>query len=76
MLEILLIFSINGDLEDISDRIFTSKNECKEFVNSLAEMDVFKEDDTFKFIASDGMLFKGECVEMKKWFLRKGRLEI
>jgi hypothetical protein len=76
MIEVLLVFSINGAPEEISDRIFYSKQECVEFVNQVAQMDVVKDDYTFKFVASDGMLFKGECAAMKEWFLKKGRLEV
>ena len=76
MIEILLVFSINGSLEDISDRIFTSKTECAEFVNTLAQMEVVDEVGKFKFIANDGAMFKGQCVEMKEWFLKKGKLGI
>ena len=76
MIEILLIFSINGGLEDISDRIFNSYEECTNFVNTVANMDVVNSDYGFKFIASDGALFEGQCVDMREWFLKKGKLEI
>ena len=76
MLEILLIFSVNGGLEDISDKIFTSYEECSTFVNTLAQMDVVNSDYGFKFIASDGVLFEGQCVEIREWFLKKGKLEV
>ena len=72
MLEILLVFSINGGLPDISDRIFTSHDECAEFVNMLAENEVVNSDYGFKFIASDGVIFEGQCIEMKDWFLKQG----
>lgn len=72
MLEILLVFSINGELPDISDRIFTSHDECAEFVNMLAENEVVNSDYGFKFIASDGVIFEGQCIEMKDWFLKQG----
>lgn len=76
MLEVLLIFSVNGGLEDISDRIFTSYEECSTFVNTLAQMDVVNSDYGFKFVASDGVLFEGQCIEMREWFLKKGKLEV
>jgi len=76
VLEVLLIFSVNGGLEDISDRIFTSYEECSTFVNTLAQMDVVNSDYGFKFIASDGVLFEGQCIEMREWFLKKGKLEV
>lgn len=76
MIEILLVFSINNGLQDISDRIFTSYEECSNFVNTVAQMDVVKEDYTFKFVASDGVLIKGQCVAMKEWFLKNGSSNI
>jgi len=76
VLEVLLIFSVNGGLEDISDRIFTSYEECSTFVNTLAQMDVVNSDYGFKFVASDGVLFEGQCIEMREWFLKKGKLEV
>lgn len=76
MLEVLLIFSVNGGLEDISDRIFTSYEECSTFVNTLAQMDVINSDYGFKFVASDGVLFEGQCIEIREWFLKKGKLEV
>lgn len=76
MIEVLLVFSINGGPEEISDRVFNSKEECVEFVNTLAQMEVVEDDYSFKFVASDGMLFKGECAAMKEWFLKKGKLEV
>ena len=71
-----MIFSVNGGLEDISDKIFTSYEECSTFVNTLAQMDVINSDYGFKFVASDGVLFEGQCIEMREWFLKKGKLEV
>ena len=76
MLEILLVFSINGGLEDISDRVFTSYDECVEFVNTVAQMDVVNSDYGFEFISEDAQLFRGQCIEMKEWFLKKGTSSI
>ena len=75
MLEILLVFSVNSAPIEISDRIFNSYEECATFVNTIAETEVVKSDYKFRFIASDGFLFDGQCVEMKEWFLKKGRTE-
>lgn len=71
MLEILLVFSINGELPDISDRIFTTYDECAEFVNTLANDDVVNSDYGFRFLASDGVIFEGQCIDMKDWFLKE-----
>jgi hypothetical protein len=76
MIEVLLVFSINGGLEDISDRVFTSYEECSTFVNTVANMDVVNSDYGFKFVASDGMLFEGQCIEMREWFLKKGDFKL
>lgn len=76
MIEVLLIFSMNGGMDEISDRVFTSYEECAEFVNEVAQMDVVNSDYGFKFVASDGQLFEGQCIEMKQWFLKKGKLGI
>ena len=76
MLEVLLVFAVNSGPQEISDKIFYSYKECTEFVNTVAGMDVVNSDYGFRFVASDGMLFDGQCVEMKEWFLKKGRLEI
>ena len=76
MIEVLLVFAINGGLEDISDRVFTSYEECSAFVNTVANMDVINSDYKFKFVASDGMLFEGQCVEMREWFLKTGNLNL
>lgn len=72
MIEILLVFAINGAPEEISDRIFTSKEECSEFVNTVAQSPVIKEDGSFKFISSDGMLFTGKCINKKEYDPEKG----
>lgn len=74
MIEVLLVFSVNGGLEDISDRVFTSYDECSEFVNTVAQMDVVNSDYGFKFVAHDGALFEGQCIEMREWFLKQGKL--
>lgn len=76
MIEVLLVFSINSGLPDISDRIFTSYEECAEFVNTVANQEVVKDDYSFRFIAPDGMLFDGKCIEMKEWFLKKGKTSL
>lgn len=75
MIEVLLVFSMNGAREDISDRIFTSYEECATFVNTVANMDVVNSDYGFKFVASDGMLFEGQCIEMREWSFKKGVLD-
>ena len=73
MIEILLVFTMNSGVEQISDRIFTSFNECSEFVNTLAQKDVVNSDYAFRFISFDGALFEGQCIESKDWFLKQGK---
>lgn len=79
MLEILLVFSLNGELEDISERIFTSYEECEEFVNAVADdgtgTDVVNSDYSFRFLSIDGLMFEGQCIEMNDWFLKRSNLE-
>lgn len=67
MLEVLLVFSVNGELSDISDRIFYSLDECVEFVNTIAREDVVNSDYGFIFTTSDGQLFDGQCIAMEDW---------
>ena len=74
MLEILLVFSVNSAPLEISDRIFNSYEECVGFVNTVADMDVVKSDYKFRFVSLDGLLFDGQCIEMKEWFLTQGRI--
>ena len=76
MIEVLLVFAVNGAQLELSDRIFLSYTECKDFVNDVANTEVVKDDYKFKFVASDGMLFEGQCIEMKEWFLKTGKTEI
>lgn len=71
MLEILLVFSMDGAVPDISDTVFTSYEDCAEFVNTIANEKVVNSDYGFKFFASDGILFEGQCIEMKDWFLQE-----
>lgn len=76
MFEILLVFSINGEPEDLSDRIFNSYEECATFVNTVVNQEVVNSDYGFRFVAPDGMLFSGQCIEMKEWFLKKGKTSL
>ncbi len=70
--EILLVFSLNGAMETVSDRVFSSYEECAEFVEAVAGGDVVNSDYGFRFIAPDGMLFDGQCIDKKYWILKKG----
>ena len=46
---------------EISDRLFKSKQECAEFVNTVAQNNVVDEDYKFIFASIDGLVFKGGC---------------
>ena len=72
MLEILLVFSVNGAPTEVSDRVFVSYEECAEFVNTLAEQQVVNSDHGFKFLASDGVVFEGQCIDSKDWIIKQG----
>jgi len=54
----------------VSDRIFSNTAECEEFVNTLAGADVF-EDNRFKFVAQDGIVFYGGCMTPFEYELYK-----
>ena len=54
----------------VSDRIFSSTEECEDFVNTLAGDDVFK-DNRFKFVAQDGIIFHGGCMTPFEYELYK-----
>jgi hypothetical protein len=78
-MEILLVYMmvhINDPTREIgpqvSDRIFESTEECKDFVNTLAGSDAFT-GTRFKFIANDGVVFHGGCMTPFEYELyRKG----
>ena len=46
---------------EISDRLFKSKQECAEFVNTIAQSDVVDDNYKFIFASIDGLVFKGGC---------------
>jgi hypothetical protein len=62
MSEILLVFVITGFQPTISDRVFESYDECKEFVNTLVKQSVVNSDYGFQFLSVDGLLVSGQCV--------------
>ena len=45
---------------NVSERIFTTYEECTQFVNTLASSDVF-DGHKFQFVAQDGVIFYGGC---------------
>lgn len=55
---------------EVSDRMFESKEECANFVNTIARDDVVI-DDKFKFSASDGVIFTGGCMSEFEFELYK-----
>ena len=54
----------------VSDRIFSSTEECEDFVNTLAGADTFK-NNRFKFVAQDGIIFHGGCMTPFEYELYK-----
>jgi hypothetical protein len=46
---------------EVSNRLFDSKQECAEFVNTIAQGDVVDENYEFKFASMDGLMFVGGC---------------
>ena len=72
ILEVLLVFTVNNGHQEISDRIFESYEECKEFVNTIAQNDVVNSDYGFRFLASDGVLFDGQCISQEDYKVKQG----
>lgn len=70
MIEVLLVFSVNGAPEEISQTVFVSYEQCENFVNTLVGDDVVNSDYGFNFMTSDRQHFSGQCIEMKEWFLK------
>lgn len=71
ILEILLVFSINGSPNEISDRIFESYEECSEFVNEVAQGTVVNSDFSFQFLSVDQLLFEGQCISKEDYWKSK-----
>ena len=76
-MEILLVYMMShiNDPQasvgpQVSDRIFSSTEECEEFVATLAGSNPFK-DNRFKFVASDGVIFYGGCLTPFEYELYK-----
>jgi len=62
---ILLLFSMNGQPAEVSERLFDSLDECKEFVETLVQQDnVLNSDYGFYFRTGDGYFFKGQCISV------------
>ena len=76
-MEILLVYMmvyINNPESSIgpqvSDRIFSSKEDCENFVNTLASGNAFK-DNRFRFVSEDGIIFHGGCMTPFEYDLYK-----
>ena len=76
MNEILLVFvmsTITVPVEhqgpEISQKVFSSKAECAEFVDLLAMMTVVgeKEPNRFDFVSEDGFRFRGGCFTQQEY---------
>ena len=71
ILEVLLVFSINGAPNEISDRIFESYEECAQFVNEVAQGTVVDSDFSFQFLSVDQLLFEGQCISVEDYWKGK-----
>ena len=71
---IILVFSVNAQPYEISERPFTSLEECREFVNTIAQTEVFLNKNDFRFITVDGWTYVGQCIEVDK-YMSKGEKE-
>ena len=69
MKEILLVFVITGFQPAVSDRVFESYDECKEFVNAIAQQEVVNSDYGFQFLSVDQLLVTGQCVAKEDYQL-------
>ena len=58
---IMITGPANTQGPEISDRQFKTKQECAEFVNTVAQNNVVDEDYKFIFASIDGLVFKGGC---------------
>ena len=68
---IILVFSVNAQPYEISQRPFTSLEECREFVNQLAQTDVFTNENDFRFITTDGWTYVGQCIEATEYMSKE-----
>lgn len=66
MLEVLLMFSMNGAPIQTSDRVFKSYGECAMFVTELVGKDVMNSDYGFEFRTKEGDVFTGQCIARKE----------
>ena len=71
ILEVLLVFSVNGAPNEVSDRIFESYEECAEFVNEVAQDNVVNSDFAFQFLSIDQLLFEGQCISVEDYWKGK-----
>ena len=71
MLEVLLVFMIDGGEPEISDRVFESFESCAEFVDTLAGESVVNSDHGFEFLSSDGIYFSGQCIEKSDYIQKE-----
>jgi len=67
MLEVLLVFMMNGGELKVSDTVYSSYEDCETFVNTLVGQDVVNSDYAFQFRLSDGGEFIGQCIERSEY---------
>ena len=64
---IILVFSVNAQPYEISEKPFTSLEECQTLVNTLAQKNVFTNENDFRFITEDGWTFVGQCISLEEY---------
>lgn len=64
---IILVFSVNAQPYEISQRPFTSLEECRWFVNELAQTEVFINENDFRFVTTDGWTYVGQCISVEDY---------
>lgn len=70
---IILVFSVNAQPYEISQRPFTSLEECRGFVNQLAQTDVFTNETDFRFLTTDGWTYVGQCIAVEDYMSESER---
>ena len=68
-MDILLVYMLTHLMDprmstapEVSKTVYESREQCMEFVNTLAGSDVFNENYKYKFMSNDGFIIYGGCL--------------
>ena len=64
---VMITGPFNPQGPEMSDRLFETKQECAEFVNTIAQEKVVDENYEFKFASMDGLMFLGGCYSPEEF---------